>query len=77
MAEDKIHYRRKITELSLLFEVSRLLDQSVDLKDVIGPVLKAMAEHMGMLRGTITLLNRKTGEITVEAASASCLTSPT
>ena len=66
--EDKIHYRRKIEELSLLFEVSQVLDQSIDLKAVISPVLKEVAEQMGFERGTITLLNRNTGEIFIEAA---------
>ncbi len=66
--EDKIHYRRKIEELSLLFEVSRILDQSIDLKAVISPVLKEVAEQMGFERGAITLLNRNTGEIFIEAA---------
>ena len=31
-------------------------------------MLESMAEHMGMLRGTLTLLNRNTGEIVIEAA---------
>ena len=61
-------YRGKIEELSLLFEISQILDQSLDLKQVIQPVLTAVTDHLGMLRGTITLLNRKTGEILIEAA---------
>ena len=65
-AEPKV--KPELNELSLLFEISQLLDRSMDLRDVVGPVLKAMAEHMGMMRGTITLLNRETGEITIEAA---------
>ena len=60
--------RPELNELSLLFEISQLLDRSMDLRDVLGPVLKAMAEHMGMMRGTISLLNRETEEITIEAA---------
>ena len=51
MNEDRQHYRRKIKELQLLFEISRILDGSIDLKDVINPVLRSMAENMGMLRG--------------------------
>jgi Nif-specific regulatory protein len=66
--QNKQHYRRKIQELSLLFAVSRTLDESIDLHDVVHPVLRLTAEHMDMLRGTITLLNRKTGEIIIEAA---------
>ena len=66
--EDKLHYRRKIEELSLLFEVSQILDQSMNLKEIIHPVLKAAADQIGFERGTITLLNRNTGEIFIEAA---------
>jgi Nif-specific regulatory protein len=61
-------HQRKIEELQILFEISQLLDQSMDLKQVLYPVLRAMAEHMGMLRATITLLDRKTGKIYIEAA---------
>lgn len=61
-------YRGKLEELSLLFEISQILDQSLDLKQVIQPVLTAVTDHLGMLRGTITLLNRNTREILIEAA---------
>jgi len=60
--------RGEVQELSLLFEISRLLDRSLDLREVVHPVLKTMADHMGMLRASITLLNRDTGEISIEAA---------
>jgi Nif-specific regulatory protein len=65
---DPPEVRREVRELSLLFEVSQTLERSLDLGEVLGLVLEAMAEHMGMLRGTITLLNRETGEISIEAA---------
>ena len=60
--------RREVQELSLLFEISQVLDRSLDLRESVHPVLKAMADHMGMLRGSLTLLNRDTGEISIEAA---------
>ncbi len=60
--------RRELKELGLLFSISQILEQSLDLRDVMSPVLEAMADHMGMMRGTITLLNRDTGEILIEAA---------
>jgi Nif-specific regulatory protein len=59
---------REISELSLLFEISQTLDRVLDLRDAVGPVLQAMAKHMGMVRGTIALLNRESGEISIEAA---------
>ena len=60
--------RREVTELALLFEISQLLDGSAPLHDEMGAVLKAIARNTGMIRGTITLLNRKTGEISTEVA---------
>jgi len=62
------NYREKFEEVSLLFEISQILDQSLDLKQVIQPVLSAVTDHMGMLRGAITLLNRNTDQIFIDAA---------
>jgi len=60
--------RRELEEMSLLYEISQTLEQSLDLRDVIGPVLETIAKRMGMVRGTITLLNRDTHEISIETA---------
>ena len=60
--------RNEISELALLFDISRILDRSMDLRDELGPVLKAIAQHTDMLRGTITLVNRENGELFIEAA---------
>jgi len=65
---DQPRIRREIHELTLLFEISQTLDRVLDLREAVGPVLEAMARHMGMVRGTIALLNRDTGEISIEAA---------
>jgi Nif-specific regulatory protein len=60
--------QREVQELSLLFDVSQTLNRSKNIQELVGPVLKVMAEHMGMLRGTLTILNRKTKEIVIEDA---------
>jgi Nif-specific regulatory protein len=60
--------RRELRELGLLLELSRLLDQSLNLHDVIGPAVTAIAKHMGMTRASVGFLNRETGEILTEAA---------
>jgi Nif-specific regulatory protein len=57
---------REIRELSLLFEISKKLSEGLDLKAVLKPILRMTAEHMGILRGTLTILNRKKGEIVIE-----------
>ncbi|HUX50742.1 MAG TPA: nif-specific transcriptional activator NifA [Spirochaetia bacterium] len=63
-----VAFSSKVEELTLLFEISQILDQSMDLKQIIHPVLKAVADQLNMVRGTITLLNRPTGDIIIEAA---------
>ena len=68
MTDPSQTYTTKIEELSLLFEISQILDQSMDISQIIQPVLKAIADRFGMLRGTIAVLNRSTGEISIEAA---------
>ena len=60
--------RENINELSLLLEISEILDRSMDLRDVMAPVLRSIAKYMGMVRGTITLLDRETGEIVIDEA---------
>jgi len=59
---------RELKELSLLFEISQKLNETLDLQKVLAPILQMMADHMDMLRGTLTILNRSTGEIFIEEA---------
>lgn len=59
---------RRVKELHMLYTVSRILDQSLDMREVVSPVLEALAESMDMNYGTLTLLNRTTGDILIEAA---------
>lgn len=59
---------REIKELSLLFDISTRLSESLDLKTVLKPILHLIAEHMDILRGTLTILNRTKGEIAIEEA---------
>ncbi len=60
--------RREVSELALLFDISQRLDQSIDLRDVVGPLLQAIADNTGMVRGTLALVNRETDEIYIETA---------
>lgn len=55
-------------ELQLLYEISCRLDASLDLQQVVPPVLEALARHTNMNYGTLTLLHRDTGQIMIEAA---------
>jgi len=61
-------YQDRYEEISLLFELSQLLDRSLDLNLVIQPVLQATSDRLGFTRAAITLLDRKSGEISIQAA---------
>ena len=62
------HYRRKIQEQSALYMISSILDKSVDLQHAISPILDVLAGELDMKRSTVTLLNRLTDEVKIEAA---------
>lgn len=55
-------------ELDLLSEISQILDSSMDLRNEMGLILQTIAKYTGMVRGTLTLLDRKTGEIFIDEA---------
>ena len=53
------------SSISLLAEVSRTITNEDDINKVLRLVLFIMSEHMNMLRGMITILNRDTREIVI------------
>ncbi len=55
-------------ELPILLQVSQILDSSLDLRTVVEPVLEAITASLGLTFATLTLLNRSTGEISIESA---------
>ncbi|MEI6196462.1 MAG: GAF domain-containing protein [Verrucomicrobiota bacterium] len=59
---------RVVDELSLLFDISYTLESSLELREVIRPVLLKMADGLGMKRGTITILNREDGTPSISEA---------
>ncbi len=60
--------RNKDWEISLLLEISRILDSSMDLRDVLTPVIRVIADYLELQKGSLALLNRESGEIYIEAA---------
>ncbi len=55
-------------DLTILFEITQILDSSLDLRTVVEPVLEVITRSLDMKLATLTLVNRQTGEITIEAA---------
>ncbi len=60
--------QKELRVVQLLFDISQALNKSLKLEEGMEPILKMMSEHAGMLRGTITLFNRETGEIEIDVA---------
>lgn len=55
-------------ELSCLYEITRALDAPGSLKRGLQKILSILAQHRGMKRGTITILNPETQELQIEIA---------
>ena len=53
----------------MLFEISQALNGNLDLRDTLKPVLERMAQYMGLVRATVTVLNRESKSIQIEIAS--------
>jgi Nif-specific regulatory protein len=60
--------QRELRTMQLLFDISQALNKSLDLEELMHPVLKMISEHADMMSGTIILLNRETGEIETDFA---------
>ena len=59
---------KNIEELKLLYEISMALHESLDLKKSLYRVVDILAASLGMIRGTITILNPLRDEISIEVA---------
>ena len=59
---------RPIDDIGLLYQITRVLNQSPDLKQSLYDVLELLSKTMNMVRGTITLLNPLNNEINIEVA---------
>ncbi len=59
---------QKILELTALYEISKALASSLDLKVISHKIMEILATVLGMQRGTLTLLNPETGELAIEMA---------
>mgnify|MGYP001772734958 FL=1 len=59
---------RKNSELLALFEVSRVLSSSFNLKENLFRAMEILSDYLDMRRGTITLLDKETEELRIEVA---------
>lgn len=59
---------KKADTLQVLCEISKILDETDDLKKILHPILDSLAAHTPVVRGAITLINRDKNEILIESA---------
>ena len=55
--------------LSLLYDVGQVLDETVNLKQLLEPVVRALVERTEMRRASLSLLHRKQRQIITQTAS--------
>ena len=60
--------KRELLEITTLYEISKAISSSLDLKGVMTKVLDILHEKMAMERGTLCLLDKGTSEIIIEVA---------
>ena len=60
--------RPKLDEIACLYEITRAIHGTMDLRKALYRVLDLLSEYLGMNRGSITLLNPDTSEIHIEVA---------
>ena len=60
---------REVQELSLLLDISRSLDETLELREVLGPVLEQLSARLGLRRGMLCLLDQHSGEISIDLST--------
>ena len=59
---------KRIEEITLLYEISKALNEQLDLRKSLYKVLEILSSSMNMVRGTVTILNPLKNEINIEVA---------
>jgi len=59
---------KRIEEITLLYEISKALNEHLDLRKSLYKVLEILSTSMNMVRGTVTILNPLRNEINIEVA---------
>jgi Nif-specific regulatory protein len=59
---------RKLNEITVLYEISQVLGSTLNCQEVFPDILGIFHSQLGMNRGTITLLDPRTGELEICAA---------
>lgn len=55
-------------DLEFIKEIAQILERSLDVREIVNPIMDVMTRRLRMKHATITLLNRKTNDILIDAA---------
>jgi Nif-specific regulatory protein len=68
MVDHQKRSQRKIQELTALYEITHSMASILEFKLVLNQVLETLANYLDMNRGTVSILDQKTGQLGIEAA---------
>lgn len=68
MSDQKQQHSQKLAELTALYEISKALASSLDIKETSDRILEILAKELSMRRGTLTLLDPDTRELVIHTA---------
>ena len=68
MKDQKQQHSQKLAELTALYEISKALASSLDIKETSDKILEILAKELSMRRGTLTLLDPDTRELAIHTA---------
>ena len=59
---------KELEDITCLYEVTKVLASSIDLRDSLEEIVKILSERKGMHNGTVTIVNPLTGQLEIEVA---------
>ena len=68
MVDHQKRAQRKIQELTALYEITHSMASILEFKSVLNQVLETLADYLDMNRGTVSILDQRTGQLGIEAA---------
>jgi Nif-specific regulatory protein len=64
----RFEHTNSYQDLEFIRNIAGILERSLDVREIVNPIMDAMTTHLGMKHATITLLNRKTNDILIDAS---------
>ncbi|MBW1791924.1 MAG: sigma 54-interacting transcriptional regulator [Deltaproteobacteria bacterium] len=68
MPDKHVSQEQELAEITTLYEVTKVLASSDDLRDCLNRIMKILADRKGMNHGTVSIVNTTTGHLEIEVA---------